>query len=86
MFIEVVQNNGNKYLRPVQSARVVNKSGYRISQNKVVLNIGPLSRFDDDQPDYVKRLKKSFKAGIPLIPALLPYCDAQQPAGNCPIG
>ena len=80
MFIEVVQNNGNKYLRLVQSSRVVNKSGYRVSQKKVVLNIGPLSRFDDGQPDYVERLKKSFKAGNPLIPALLPYCDTQRPA------
>ena len=80
MFIEVVQNNGNKYLRLVQSSRVVNKSGYRVSQKKVILNIGPLTRFDDGQPDYVERLKKSFKAGNPLIPALLPYCDAQQPA------
>lgn len=80
MFIEVVQNNGNKYLRLVQSSRVVNKSGYKVSQKKVILNIGPLSRFDDGQPDYVDRLKKSFKAGNPLIPALLPYCDAQRPA------
>ena len=80
MFIEVVQNNGNKYLRLVQSSRVVNKSGYRVSQKKVILNIGPLTRFDDGQPDYVERLKKSFKAGNPRIPALLPYCDAQQPA------
>ena len=80
MFIEVVQNNGNKYLRLVQSSRVVNKSGYRVSQKKVILNIGPLTRFDDGQPDYVERLKKSFKAGNPLIPALLPYCDAQQSA------
>ena len=80
MFIEVVQNNGNKYLRLVQSSRVVNKSGYKVSQKKVILNIGPLSRFDDGQPDYVDRLKKSFKAGHPLISALLPYCDAQSTA------
>ena len=79
MFVEVVQNNGNKYLRLVQSSRVVNKSGYKVSQKKVILNIGPLSRYDDGQPDYVERLKKSFKAGNPLIPALLPYCDTEQP-------
>ena len=79
LFVEVVQNNGNKYLRLVQSSRVVNKSGYRVSQKKVILNIGPLSRFDDGQPDYVDRLKKSFKAGNPLIPALLPYCTAERP-------
>jgi len=80
MFIESVQNNGNTYLRLVQSIRVANKAGYKVSQKKVILNIGPLSRFDDGQPDYVDRLKKSFKAGNPLIPALLPYCSEERPA------
>ena len=75
MFLEVVQNNGNKYIRLVQSVRVTNKSGYKVSQKKVVKNIGPLDRFNDGQPDYVERLKKSFKAGNPLIPDLLPYCS-----------
>ena len=73
MFVETVQNNGNTYLRLVQSVRVKNKDGLKVSSKKVILNIGPLSRFDDGQPDYVERLKKSFKAGTPLIPALLPY-------------
>ncbi|MGN0353417.1 MAG: hypothetical protein ACI4ES_17390, partial [Roseburia sp.] len=44
-----------------------------------MLNIGPLARFDDGLPDYVNRLKKSFKAGQPLIPALLPYCGTEAP-------
>lgn len=79
MFVESVQNNGNIYLRLVQSVRVTNKNGYKVSQKKVILNLGPLSRFDDGQPDYVDRLKKSFKAGNPLIPELLPYCDEQRP-------
>ena len=79
MFVEVVQNNGNKYIRLVQSVRVTNKSGLRVSQKKVIKNIGPLDRFDDGQPDYVDRLKKSFKAGNPLIPDLLPYCSISQP-------
>jgi hypothetical protein len=74
MFVEAVQNNGNTYLRLVQSVRVKNKDGYKVSQKKVVFNIGPLSRFDDGQPDYIERLKKSFKAGAPLIPSLIPYC------------
>jgi len=77
MFIETVQNNGKKYLRLVQSVRVTNKSGYKVSQKKVLFNIGPLERFDDGQPDYVGRLKKSFKAGNPLIPSLLPYCEGK---------
>ena len=80
MFIETVQNNGNVYLRLVQSIRVTNKNGFKVSQKKVICNIGPLSRYDDGQPDYVERLKKSFKAGNPLIPSLLPYCDTTLPA------
>ena len=79
MFVEVVQNNGNKYIRLVQSVRVTNKSGYKVSQKKVIKNIGPLDRFDDGQPDYIERLKKSFKAGNPLIPGLLPYCPESRP-------
>ena len=51
MFIEIVQNNGNPYIRLVQSVRVINKSGYKVSQKKVIKNLGPLSRFDDGQPD-----------------------------------
>lgn len=80
MFIEKVKNNGTDYLRLVEGVRIANKDGYKTTHKKVILNIGPLKRFDDGQPDYVERLKKSFKAGNPLIPALLPYCDAQHPA------
>ncbi len=80
MFVECIKNNGIPYLRLVQGIRVTNKNGYRTSQKKVILSIGPLSRFDDGQPDYVERLKKSFKDGDPLIPALKPYCSPQKPA------
>ncbi len=80
MFIECVKNNGIPYLRLVQGVRVTNKDGYRTSQKKLILSIGPLSRFDDGQPDYVERLKKSFKAGDPIIPSLKPYCSRETPA------
>ena len=80
MFIETVQNNGNQYLRLVQSERVVNKDGYKVSRKRVVLNIGPVARYDDGEPNYVQRLKQSFRAGSPLIPALLPYCARERPA------
>lgn len=76
MFVECVKNNGIPYLRLVKGVRVTNKNGYRTSQKKVIFSIGPLSRYDDGQPDYVDRLKKSFKAGNPLIPALREYCDS----------
>lgn len=75
MFVECVKNNGIPYLRLVQGIRVTNKDGYKVTSKKVVFSIGPLARFDDGQPDYVDRLKKSFKAGAPLIPSLLPYCS-----------
>ncbi|MBQ7654283.1 MAG: IS1634 family transposase [Clostridia bacterium] len=79
MFVECFTNNGGPYLRLVQSTRVTNKDGLKVSKKKAILNIGPLSRFDDGKPDYVERLKKSFKAGSPLIPELLPYCDNKPP-------
>ena len=65
MFIEVVQNNGKKYLRLVQSIRVINKDGLKVSQKKVVKNIGPLDRYDDGEPDYVERLKNHTKPEYP---------------------
>ena len=80
MFLECFTNNGKPYLRLARSVRVTNKNGMKVSQKQPVLNLGPLSRFDDGQPDYLDRLKKSFKAGNPLIPALLPYCSEKRPA------
>ena len=74
MFIEKFKNNGKDYLRLVHAVRKPNKNGDMVSTKKVLLNIGPLDRFDDGLPDYVVRLKKSFKAGSPLIPSLEPYC------------
>ena len=78
MFVECVKNNGIPYLRLVKGVRVTNKNGYKTSQKKVIKNIGPLSRYDDGEPDYVKRLKESYKAGNPLIPELLPYCENEK--------
>ena len=80
MFIDLNKNNGKDYLRLVESVRVTNKNGYKVSQKKTILNIGPLDRFDDGEPDFVGRLRKSFKAGRPLIPALQPYCEESKTA------
>lgn len=84
MYVEMTKNNGTDYLRLVRNDRVLNSKGIKTSTKKVVYNIGPLSRFDDGQPDYVARLKKSFKAGCPLIPALLPFCEKETPAETYP--
>ena len=79
MFIEAIKNNGKPYLRLVHAVRKPNKNGSMVSSKNVLLNIGPLDRFDDGQPDYLERLRQSFRDGTPLIPELLPYVE-ERPA------
>ena len=76
MFVECYKNNGIPYLRLVRSVRRPSKNDPQkiTSYKHTELSIGPLSRFDDGKPDYVKRLKKSFKEGCPLIESLKPFC------------
>lgn len=80
MYVESFINNGKPYLRLVQSVRIANDKGVKVPKKQVVFNIGPLDHFDDGQPDFVDRLKKSFRSGTPLIPALLPYCEDNKPS------
>ena len=44
MYIEKVKNNGIEYLRLVES---VYYPGIKGGRKKTILNIGPLSKFDD---------------------------------------
>ena len=67
MFVEQFKNNGVPYLRLVQSYRVEDSQGRKVSRKKTILNIGPLSRFDDGEPEFVERLKDSYKEGKPSI-------------------
>lgn len=58
--IECVKNNGNSYLRLVE-ARYIKELG---KQKKFIIkNLGPLSKFDDGKPDFLKRLREDFKNG-----------------------
>ena len=75
MFVEQCKNNGVPYLRLVQSYRVEDSQGRKVSRKKTILNIGRLSRFDDGKPDFVQRLKDSYKEGKPIIDLLLPYIE-----------
>ena len=75
MFIETFKNNGIPYLRLVSGERIINSKGNQSIRKKIIMNIGPLSKFDDGQPDYIKRLKDSFKNGNPLIDKLSEFCD-----------
>ena len=80
MFIDVFTNiYGQKYLRLVESIRVKNDSGKKVSQKKMIKHIGPLKDFDDGKPDYIERLRNSFRAGQPFIESLEPYCCKYNP-------
>lgn len=58
--IELVKNNGKPYLRIAES-RYIKEIG---RQKKFVLkNLGPLSKFDDGQPDFLERFREKFKNG-----------------------
>jgi transposase len=69
MFIECTKNNGTDYLRVTEGYRIT-ENGVSKSKRRVVRNIGPLSRFDDGLPDYLSRLRKSFRDGQPIIESL----------------
>lgn len=75
MFIEVSNNNGIKYLRLVESKRAFTKEGKATCKKVLIYNIGRLDKLDDGKPDFVIRLKESFKNGNPLIAALKPFVD-----------
>lgn len=73
MFIEEFKNNGIAYLRLMHGRRVVGTEGRKTIKKDTILNIGPLSRFDDGKPDYIGRLRESFRQGQPLIDSLREY-------------
>ena len=79
MHIESIKNNGKPYLRLVHAVRGPNKNGDMVSKKQVILNLGPQDRFDDGQPDFLERLRQSFRDGSPLIPELLPYVGEKAP-------
>ena len=79
MFIELNNNNGSLYLRLVESKRSFNKDGKPTCKKIVIYNIGRYDAFDDGKPDYLQRLKDSFKNGNPLIPELKEFLGKKKP-------
>jgi transposase len=69
MNITIFKNNGVDYLRLVKNY-TKKCDGKSIRTIKVIKNIGPISRFDDGKPDYLKRLRASYTQGKPLIESL----------------
>ncbi|MCD8201207.1 MAG: hypothetical protein LUD47_03965, partial [Clostridia bacterium] len=45
---------------------------------KVVYDIGYLSDFEDGKPYYLRRLRRSYREGHPLIPALNSFCEREE--------
>ena len=73
MYIAVFKNNGKDYLRLMESYRTKNAEGKVAIRKRIIYNIGPFSKFDDGRPDYLERLRESFRLGSPLIPELEKY-------------
>ena len=78
MRLEISNNNGTRYLRIVESVWV-EKGGKKVSRKRTIKNIGPVSKFDDGEPDFEQRLRESFTACKPLIPELIPFVSKAQP-------
>ena len=73
MYIDRYKTNGRYYLRLVREKRIIDSKGNSVSRKESVLSLGNYDQFDDGEPDYLERLRQSFREGNPLIPALLPY-------------
>ena len=74
MHIALVKNHGIPYLQIMESYSE-KQNGKLKNKKRTIKNIGPLSRYDDGQPEYMLRLRRSFKEGFPLIPELAELCS-----------
>lgn len=75
MYLEKQKVHGNVYLRLVNNTVKQNKNGELKPTREIVKNLGKLSDLDDGQPNFLERLRKSFKDGNPILPELQPYVD-----------
>lgn len=78
MFIACTKNHGIDYLQ-IHESYYVDEDGVKKNKKRLIRNIGPLSRFDDGKPDYLKRLRASFKEGTPLIDSLSDLAQTNVP-------
>ena len=62
MHIECFKNSGKPYLRVVEGIYTNDNGKIKIKKN-VIKNLGPLSNFDDGEPDFLKRFRENFKNG-----------------------
>jgi transposase len=69
LFIEYFKNSGKPYLRVAESY-CVKINGVFKNRKRIIRNLGPLDKFDDGKPDFIPRLRESFKNGTPIIGGL----------------
>ena len=69
MHIACVKNHGIPYLQVMENY-TVEENGVRKYKKRTILNLGPLARFSGGDPEYLAKLRKSFKEGNPIIPEL----------------
>jgi len=69
VFIECARSDRAPYLR-IAETYSIKENGKTKIKKRIIKNVGPLSRFDDGKPNYLERLKSSFKSGCPLIEEL----------------
>ena len=74
MHIEKYKTNGKYYLRLVENKRII-KDGQSVNRKKLILSLGRIDQYDDGQPNFLERLRQSFRDGRPLIPALQGYVE-----------
>ncbi|MDR0571824.1 MAG: transposase [Rickettsiales bacterium] len=69
MHIICADNHGRPYLQVVECYSVF-EDGKRKDKKRCVRCIGLLDKFDDGQPNFLKRLRASFRQGTPIIKEL----------------
>lgn len=79
MYIDIFKNNGTEYLRLRESYRTKTPEGKVAIRKRIICNIGPLAKFDDGQPNYLERLRESFRLGNPLISEIAEYAKRKSP-------
>lgn len=78
MFLDIFKNNDTYYIRLSESYRYYSEEKKKqLNRKKTIKNIGPVSKFDDGKPNFIQRLKDSFKAGTPIIKELEPYVNKE---------
>ena len=58
--IECYKNHGIDYLRICEAIYIPN---LKVQKKRTIKNLGPLSKYDDGKPDFLKRFREKWKNG-----------------------